>query len=512
MRRDNGAHIALGALAALTALGALVQGRGSRAKGPPDEGQVRQGKIRRALKRAADQANGDVASFMEISEETGFSEPELEAEAEVMTRSGGYYIDESQEISNARGIGKIHPLRQKLIGILNRNMDSDPELGVRTVDLVIRLMPSGADLRSSAGLMSSRELLEEDLRIAAPGLGYPEPEPGDEMRLYAKIYADKLRDRTFFKMGDPSGWDNYNLDAEGSRFDGIRYLSWLESLMRDFIALHGADAPLASVEELAESWSDISDWASVERVDLTGMSLDQANEAQTEWHRTNQNLATAAEIERKRKDGKWFDCPDGVHPIKSRQVYRYDNGWTWQEIGSWKELQNEGNFSKGGGCLKHCIGEGDSYLRAAQTGRQRHFSLRTPENRPMLTATIEYMGERPVTLNQLKGLSNRRAGEAGSGGEIVAVLRRAGAQFAGAGQQAYLDAEVSMVEEFFEAQGLPRNGVDYNSVLIRLADIERRKKAAEKDGSPNRWPQYQRTIAGYRPRPQPFRRRPHGKR
>jgi hypothetical protein len=510
MRRDNGAHIALGALAALTALGALVQGRGSRAKGPPDEIQVRQAKIRRALKRAADQAGGDVAAFVDIEEATGFSGAELEAEAELMIRSGGYYIDEVQDISRFRGIGKIHPIRQKFIGILNRNMESDPELGVRTVDLVIRLMPGGADLRSAAGLMSSRELLEEDLRIAAPDLGYPEPEPGDEMKLYAKIYADKLRDRTFFKMGDPSAWDDYNLDAEAFRFEGIRYLSWLESLMRDFIALHGADAPLASVEELADSWSNILDWASAERADLTGMSLDEANEAQGAWHRANQNLAGAAEIERKRKEGKWFDCPDGVHPIKSRQVYRYDNGWTWQEIGSWKELQSEGNLRKGGGCLHHCIGEGDSYLRAAQSGQQRHFSLRTPGNHPMLTATIDYSGSRPTSLNQLKGLSNRRAGTTGYGGEIVAVLRRAGPQFADA--SAYLDAEVSMVEEFFESQGFPRNSFDYDPVSIRLAEIEKRKKAAQADGSPNRWPQYRRTIAGYRARPQAPRRRPHGQR
>ena len=45
-----------------------------------------------------------------------------------------------------------------------------------------------------------------------------------------------------------------------------------------------------------------------------------------------------------------------------------------------------------------------------------------------------------------------------------------------------------------------------------LGEIERRKKAAKEDGSPNRWPQYQRTIAGYRPRPQVLRRRAHGKR
>lgn len=91
-------------------------------------------------------------------------------------------------------------------------------------------------------------------------------------------------------------------------------------------------------------------------------------------------------------------------------------------------------------------------------------------------------------------------------------MRRAGPEFVGVSQQDYLDAEVLMVDEFFRAQGFPRWGSDYDPVLRRLGEIERRKKAAKEDGSPNRWPQYQRTIAGYRPRPQVLRRRAHGKR
>lgn len=510
MRRDNGAHIALGALAALTAFGVLAQGRGSRAKGRPEQVQLEQVKIHRALKRAADQADGDVVTLSSISQRTGFSEEEIEVEARNMARSGGYYIE--VDASGLRGIGKVHPLRQKLIGILNRNMESDPELGVRTVDLVIRLMPGGDRLRSTAGLMSSRALLEEDLRIAAPNLGYPAPAPGDEMKLYAKIYADKLRDRTFFKMGDSSDWEDYNLDAEASGFDGIRYLPWLESLMRGFIKLHGEDAPFDSVQELTDTWSRILDWATAERVDLTGMSLGDAYRAQDAWHQANQDRVNALDIERKRREGKWFDCPDGVHPIKSKEVHRHENGWTWQEITTWKELQNEGNLSKGGGCLKHCIGEGDGYLTRSNSGRERHFSLRAPGNRPILTATISYSNGEPVSLSQLKGLSNRRAGEPGHGGEIVSTMRRAGPEFSGVSQQDYLDAEVLMVDEFFRAQGFPRWGSDYDPVVRRLAEIERRKRAAQEDGSPNRWPQYQRTIAGYRLRPQVQRRRTHGKR
>ena len=57
-----------------------------------------------------------------------------------------------------------------------------------------------------------------------------------------------------------------------------------------------------------------------------------------------------------------------------------------------------------------------------------------------------------------------------------------------------------------------RRRLSRDPVLRRLGEIERRKKAAKEDGSPNRWPQYQRTIAGYRPRPQVLRRRAHGKR
>ena len=483
MRRDNGAHIALGALAALTALGALVQGRGSRAKGSSGETQARQAKIRRALKRAADQMDGWLEPLRTISEETGFSESELEAEAKILAESGGYYLEMGEDtVSEWLGIGKVHPLRQKLIAILNRNMESNPELGVRTVDLVVRLMPDSESLSAEDNLRSSRRYLEQQIRDSALELGYPPPRPGDEMKLYAKVYADGLRNRTLFNTGDPY---EYNLDAMAVHFRGLRYLSWLESAMRRALDNNPGEPPIELTLDLIHFWPEIVDWASAERVDLGGMWLEDVVAAQMEWHRAQGIDAVAIANERVMKG--WFECLDGRHPIKGPTIYQHQNGWTWQELDSWEALQYEGNLTKGGGCLRHCIGENKSYHDEAQAGKRRHFSLRTTENRPMLTASISYSNGRPVSLDQIRGLQNREAGSPGLGGEMVAVLRRAG-ELGLAGEQAYLDAEALMVDEFLKFQGVRReNAHQLRFVSARLDQIERGRRAiGRENGNANR--------------------------
>jgi hypothetical protein len=496
MNRDDGSKLALGAILAIAAVSTVSASRyGSMAKGRPSPQQIAQGRIKRALKRAADQGRGAGVSLQQISADTGYSMNELTPVAHSMAKSGGYYLEDGQ-------IGKISQVRQKLVAMIKRNLETNPELAVRATDTTLRLMPGGEGLTSLFAMTSPTDVLAMDVKMAAEALGYPPPVDGKELQTFAQIYLDHLRSRRFFKMSDdPEHHEDFNIDEAASQWgEEGRYMGWIEESVRDII--RGTNDPSSQITNLINRWRHIMDWATVERADLTGMSVNEANAASDEWHRANRDRADAQKIKRLKRQGKWFDCPDGVHPRKGPVVHTFDNGWTWQELETWEDLQNEGNFSKGRGCLRHCIGEGRSYF---DSNRYRHFSLRTPENRPMLTTTISYANGQPNSLIQLKGLSNRYAANPGRGGEIVTVLRRAGLRESD--QEQYIDDEAMMVDEFFREMGFPRSGNEYSSVSARLRDIQNRKRAAARDGSPNQWPHYERTLAGYQRKDRGGRRR-----
>jgi hypothetical protein len=77
---------------------------------------------------------------------------------------------------------------------------------------------------------------------------------------------------------------------------------------------------------------------------------------------------------------------------------------------------------------------------------------------------------------------------------VMAMLKKEGLDFKN--ESDYLDAEAQMIEEFFSAMNLSLRSSRTDSVVSRLSEIERRKKAAAADGSPNRWPRYSRSVSG----------------
>jgi hypothetical protein len=497
MNRDDGSKLALGAILAIAAVSTVSASRyGSMAKGRPSPQQIAQGRIKRALKRAADQGRGTGVSLQQISADTGYSMNELTPVAHSMAKSGGYYLEDGQ-------IGKISQVRQKLVAMIKRNLENNPELAVRATDTTLRLMPGGDALTSLFAMTSPTDVLDMDVKMAAEALGYPPPVDGKELQTFAQIYLDHLRSRRFFKMSDdPEHHEDFNIDEAASQWgEEGRYMSWIEERVRDII--RDTNDPSSQITNLVNRWNHIMDWATTTQANLAGVPVNDAYAASDDWHRANRERANAAEIERKRKQGKWFDCPDGVHPIKGEVVFEHENGWNWQEMKTHKELLFEGNTNSGFGCLRHCIGTVSKYRTGLESGRYRHFSLRTPENKPLVTISIEYSNGEPTGAEEIKSLSNRLPGTPGRGGEIVTMLRRSGMK----DKDKYLDTEVQMIDEFFREMGFPRSGREYSPVSARLRDIQNRKRAAARDGSPNQWPKYERTLAGYQRKDRGGRRR-----
>lgn len=500
MKKDDGSNLAFAAILAIATLGVANRSRyGSMSKGRPSPQQIAQGRIKRALKRAADQEGGATVSLEQISRDSGYSMAELMPVAEKMAKSGGHYIEDA-------GIGKISQVRQKMIAMIKRNLEKNPELAVRATDMTLRLMPGGGELTSLFALTSPADVLAMDVRMAAEALGYPPPENGKELQTFAQIYLDHLRSRRFFKMSDdPDHHEDFNIDQAASVWgDEARYLGWVEETVRNMIR-EGADLERETTN-LSNRWSHIMDWANAERANLTGMSVRDANAASDEWHQANRDQADKEKINRLKRQGKWFDCPDGIHPIKGEVVFEHDNGWTWQEMKTQRELMFEGNINgKGGGCLRHCIGSSPQYFNGIASGRYRNFSLRTPDNKSILTMTIEHANGRPTRLAELKGLQNRSAASPASGGKVYGTIRRLGMKESD--QDNFLDQEALLIEEFLREMGFPRSGHEYNSVSARLREIENRKRSASRDGSPNQWPHYERTLAGYQRKDRGGRRR-----
>lgn len=121
-------------------------------------------------------------------------------------------------------------------------------------------------------------------------------------------------------------------------------------------ATYWADYDEAEVELLGKGPA-IAMWAEHENVDLNKTSLAEALEAV-----------------------KHFDAFEGEMP-QGRVVYRFDDGWTVQELGSEEQLQAEGQ------AMQHCVGD---YCLADQP--ETHiYSIR--DERGMPHVTMEYNGQ-----------------------------------------------------------------------------------------------------------------------
>ena len=242
----------------------------------------------------------------------------------------------------------------------------------------------------------------------------------------------------------------------------------------------GEEERLASqLTHMTRRFGYVLDWFLARDPNTNDLSFDDAETESERWHNQAKAEANAALVQRARREGKYFDCPDGVASEQGEVLYTFPNGYTSQKLTTWKQFQEEGNIDsggegrvgKGGGCLHHCIGEGDSYFRRTRDGLTETHSLRAPGNKPQISITIDMPGRR---ISQARGLRNRLPGQAMSGYER-AQARRAGY---GDDVERFLDDEALMLMEYVERLQLdPAANFEY--VRARVADIKRREKEAE---------------------------------
>ena len=500
---------------------------------------------------------GVPVSIRQISEETGASMEVVEEEARRLASPGGgrgYYLEgEGESLS----IGKVSPTMRWLTERVGKLKDRNPELAIRLVDVVLSYLLASTTSERLSGVISETETLIEDFN---EGVGEDifyrqiEVQPGEELKGYAQLYHYALIDRRMLKTAkDPDLWTDFgegSFDNLSTNWRGHPYLPWIESIVAEAVQ----DEDLDKISTLLDRLTHVLDWvdapgrreairerrraerrraeAQARRArgqaveaqeqaddegeeidygpeDLTvGVSLADAIEYADNWQRYAGRRTSKETIKALKAKGMWFGCHDGIHPINSPIVHRHANGWTWRKISTFEEKAYEGNMGSaeglrsvptrrtayGFGCLRHCIGTNHISDYTEENG-YFNYSLRTPANRPMLTITISNrqvidfagrMNRWPGTLGTYQG---------GVGVYVMAMLKKEGLDFKN--ESDYLDAEAQMIEEFFNAMNLSlRSSSRTDSVVSRLSEIERRKKAAAADGSPNRWPRYSRSVSG----------------
>lgn len=583
MSRIHGAGLAIGAAAALAALGAWSSREGSLAKGRPSEQEIQRGRVVREIKRIVERGpsrerdedgrpvlEGDPVSIVQISEEAGLSIEVVEREARRLASpggGGGYYLSgvEAGDPEGLLSIGQVSPTMRWLTERVGKLKDKEPELAIRLVDVVIAhlgeqihlsVVPSGVD--------QEVDVLEDDFMVAyQDGEIYKQVEfdPSSPLQGYASVYHEALKDRRILRTGNsPEFWTDgahTNFDKVSTGWRGFDYLPWIESVIRDAIERDGLD----NIQYLLDRLTHVLDWVdapgrreairearrierrradrqarrargqelrpepqgNVEEQEQAqheaeaygpeelkpGVSLGDAVQYADNWQQRAGIRASREIVKALRSRGMWFACPDGIHPIESPVVHRHANGFTWRKISTFEEKAYEGNMGSaeglrapprnrtafGFGCLRHCIGTNHINDYIEERGYV-NYSLRTPANRPLLTITIR--GDEVVDF---AGRMNRYPGTLGSygggvGTYVMAMLQKEGLGFKN--EKEYLDAEVGMIQEFFKAMRLDLSRSRHTSYVIsRLREIEDRKRAAQADGSPNRWRSYSRsTLSG----------------
>jgi hypothetical protein len=116
---------------------------------------------------------------------------------------------------------------------------------------------------------------------------------------------------------------------------------------------------------LTRSLPEIRDWAEAERVNLMGLTYQQAERRSNLWHRElqKQELAEGAE--------------------QGKVVWRFADGWTIQNLTKRRQLKQEGK------ALKHCVGAAPGYWKRVQQGSGRILSLRDADGRPQVTIQLD---------------------------------------------------------------------------------------------------------------------------
>lgn len=181
---------------------------------------------------------------------------------------------------------------------------------------------------------------------------------------------------------------------ENTRYD--RYLPWVA---REVNALYRSRVPVgrddewnwlwvgSSAEhqaaELTQRFRSVVDWAEAERVDLGRYRWDQALDAASQWSR-------------KRRVGQ---MPQGD------VVYRWEDGWTVQQLATQEQLEAEGDV------MQHCLSSysvEDGNVLDPGGDLVLVFSLRDPKGLPH--ATMEFSSEYDASpypyVAQLRGKQN----------------------------------------------------------------------------------------------------------
>lgn len=441
------AQLALGAMLLLSAGGLLRRGSSNDEARPPrqpiSDQERRRGRAARSISRLLDR--GPLPQDR-IATQSGLDRAEMDSILSDGLRRRSLY-------RNARGqIGRTSGFHDLLMQVLNDRSIGD-DAAVRAVGLILYALP-GTPLRQGYQTMITARSPEGLLEDVREFIG-----PDKDMSDLREMFRDHVRRRRLLDLlllETQTQELLFDIEDAGRRWGGMSTIPWFASAFARQI--DGQPWPI--VEELIGELTRgrlnyIYDWAlSTPRPTLTGLSLNQAYAASQRWHDQVAEAAAAAQVHRKKMAGNWFDCPDGVHPIMSQTVHEDPSGLYWVELKSWAELQNEANLSKGGGCLKHCIGESDSYFKQSQAGTARHFSLRAPGNRPLLTMTISGLPSSPY-INQARGIRNRHVGGVdASGGTTHAmdVAEAGGLRFPT--PEKYAEAEARSIKALLDTLGL----------------------------------------------------------
>lgn len=370
--------------------------------------------------------------------------------------------------SSDRGSRAVSRVQQALLRLKNTYRDQ-PETTVRAIDFVISSLPdfppgTGMSRGLPAVWSPSGKLVEQIQAFTG--------KPDATMSDYRDLVVDFVRNDSYGEaMSEPIV---LSVDWEFAP-----QIPWLAREVARLVKDHrrgriDEDVMLESIAGMRERLAYVFDWVYATRPDLNRFTFDEAHHESTEWHNRAQEQVNRAQIQRKRREGRWFDCPGGIATERGEVVQRFPNGWTIQRLTTWKQFQEEANLSKGGGCLKHCVGEGDSYFRATDEGSTFTESFRSPDNHPFLTITRRASDG---SVSQVKGLQNRIPGMVQDrSGQGIALLKRLGGAYTDI--EDYLDDEAKMLTAYFRENGYAFNA-DSSSVVHRLRDIAQRQQEAK---------------------------------
>ena len=392
------------------------------------------------------------------------------------------------------GARSYSELQQQLLRVKNEYRHS-PETVIRGIDMVLSLLPGLPTAFQDPGMpgvwVPNAELIDivqrEDpasVEVDYPDAGLPE---------YAELLVKAVREDNFTGYGESTLRLSTQTDQEGREivWPYLPYVSWISKQVAALVRAKDrnkiTEAQLfVRLREMKRQATHVLDWALGTNPALGNYTFETAKDAADEWHERHAEESARAANQRKRKSGEWFDSGDhdGQASQRGEVMYTFPNGWTVQRLTTPKQLLEEGNIGLGGGMLRHCIGTpSQPYVGQVRQGVVWADSLRTPDNRPWLTATTYTQGG---DVAQVKGFKNRLPGTlAAHGGsedsEIKSILLRRGRLEGYNDLDQILDGESLMMDTYFKAMGYKWNH-DVGTAPVRLRRMANEKALAQRQG------------------------------